>query len=56
MCEQQFFAEYVLGWRGLSGQKADKGTIFHKVMEILAVIKKANQDNISFIDDEFNMI
>lgn len=51
MCEQQYFAEYVLGWRGPSGQKADKGTITHKILEILAVIKKGLQDNASSIDD-----
>ena len=44
--------EYVLGWRGPSGQKADKGTIVHKVLEILAVIKKAQQDNIKNIVDD----
>lgn len=43
MCEQQFFIEYVLGWRGPSNQKADKGTIVHKVLEILAIIKKINK-------------
>lgn len=52
MCEQQFFAEYVLGWRGPSGLKADKGTIVHKVLEILAVIKKALQDNQEHIEDD----
>lgn len=52
MCEQQYFGEYVLGWRGLSGQKADKGTITHKVLEILAVIKKAQQDHQDTIDDD----
>lgn len=52
MCEQQYFLEYVLGWRGPSGQKADKGTIVHKVLEILAVIKKAQQDNISEVVDD----
>lgn len=52
MCEQQYFAEYVLGWRGPSGFKATKGTIFHKVLEILAVIKKAQQDNLTSIDDD----
>lgn len=52
MCEQQFFAEYVLGWRGPSGQKADKGTITHKVLEILAVIKKNQQDNIESFEDD----
>lgn len=52
MCEQQYFIEYVLGWRGPSGQKADKGTIVHKVLEILAFIKKAEQDNESSIVDD----
>jgi len=52
MCEQQFFIEYVLGWRGPSGQKADKGTICHKVLEILAVIKKSEQDGLLFFIDD----
>jgi hypothetical protein len=52
MCEQQYFLEYVLGYRGPSGQKADKGTIVHKALEILAVIKKADQDGIKTIDDD----
>ena len=52
MCEQQYFGEYVLGWRGLSGKKADKGTIVHKILEILAFIKKAEQNNqITIVDD-----
>lgn len=54
MCEQQFFFEYVLGWRGPSGQKADKGTIVHKVLEVLAMIKQGQQDGLQSInDDEF---
>ena len=52
MCEQQYYIEYVLGWRGLSGQKADKGTIVHKVLEILAVIKQCQQDGIEFFEDD----
>ena len=52
MCEQQYFIEYVLGWRGPSGQKADKGTITHKVLEILAIIKKAQQDNLKSVEDD----
>jgi hypothetical protein len=52
MCEQQFFIEYILGWRGPSGQKADKGTIVHKVLEILAIIKKAKQDNLLEVIDD----
>jgi hypothetical protein len=52
MCEQQYFFEYVLGWRGPSNQKADKGTIVHKVLEILAVIKQAMQNNEKTCNDE----
>lgn len=52
MCQQQYFLEYVLGWRGPSGQKADKGTITHKVLEILAVIKKAQQDKQRYVLDD----
>jgi hypothetical protein len=52
MCEQQYFIEYVLGWRGPSNQKADKGTIVHKVLELLAVIKKAQQDKLISVDDD----
>lgn len=52
MCEQQYFFEYVLGWRGPSNKKADKGTIVHKVLEILAIIKKGQQENIDRVDDD----
>lgn len=52
MCEQQYFIEYVLGWRGPSNQKADKGTIVHKVLELLAVIKKGQQDKIQVVNDD----
>lgn len=52
MCEQQYFIEYVLGWRGSSNKKADKGTITHKILEILALIKKNEQLSIPiFMDD-----
>lgn len=52
MCEHQYFLEYVLGYRSPSNKKADKGTIFHKVMEILAYIKLTQQNNNkSFVDD-----
>jgi|TARA_B100001094_G_scaffold331180_1_gene398649 hypothetical protein len=52
MCEQQYFIEYVLGRRGSSNKKADKGTIVHKVLEILALMKKGIQDKEVSIDDE----
>jgi hypothetical protein len=52
MCEQQYFFEYVLGIRGPSNKKADKGTICHKILEILAGIKLSIQNNeTSYRDD-----
>jgi hypothetical protein len=41
-----------LGWRGPSGQKADKGTIVHKVLEILAFIKQGIQNNLLVVNDD----
>ena len=52
MCEQQYFLEYVLGIRSPSNKKADKGTICHKVLEILAGIKLSTQnDKTIYVDD-----
>lgn len=44
-CEMQYFITYVLGWRSDSNKKADMGTMAHKVMEVLASLKKYQQDN-----------
>ena len=44
-CEMQYFITYVLGYQPVSGKKADLGTITHKVMEVLAKLKKELQDN-----------
>ena len=44
-CQMQYFLTYVLGWQSDSGKKADMGTMAHKVMEILAGLKKFQQDN-----------
>lgn len=52
MCEQQYFIEYVLGIRSPSNKKADKGTIVHKVLEILAMMKHAHQQKINNITDD----
>jgi hypothetical protein len=52
MCEQQYFIEYVLGLRSPSNKKADKGTIVHKVLEILACIKQALQNSQDIIIDD----
>lgn len=53
MCEMKSFAEYTLGWNGPSNKSADRGTIVHKVMEILAGIKLAYQNKEeSFTDSD----
>lgn len=52
MCEQQYFIEYNLGHRSPSGKKADKGTIVHKIMEILACIQLAIQNKKNHIEDD----
>lgn len=52
MCEQQYFIEYVLGHRSPSNKKADKGTIVHKVLEILAGIKLTQQNKSKEYDDD----
>ena len=44
-CQMQYFMTYVLGHRSTSGKKAELGTIVHKVMEVLAGLKKFQQDN-----------
>lgn len=51
-CGMRYFAEYTLGWAGKSNKAADKGTIVHKVMEILAGSKMAQQDNQPYYDDD----
>jgi len=42
-CAFQYFLKYGLGMRDKSGQAAEKGTIVHKMMEILALEKLALQ-------------
>lgn len=44
-CQMQYFINYVLGHPTQSNKKADTGTMVHKVMEVLAVLKKYKQDN-----------
>lgn len=52
MCSQQYFLEYVLGIRSPSNKKADKGTICHKVLEILAHIQLCTQNNQPIYNDD----
>jgi len=44
-CQMQYFITYVLGHQSDSGKKAELGTIVHKVLEVLASLKKNEQDN-----------
>ena len=52
MCEQQYFFDYVLGYRSPSNKKADKGTIVHKALEILAFIKFTMQNGEQTFEDD----
>lgn len=52
MCPQQYFFDYVLGWKSPSNKKADKGTICHKALEILAYIKLYAQNNKPIYTDD----
>ena len=52
MCPMQYFLEYNLGHRSPSNKKADKGTICHKVFEILAWIKLSTQQGRPFFYDD----
>lgn len=55
-CQLQYYFTYVLGYQSPSGKKAQLGTIVHKVMEVLATLKKEQQDNpdaksLTIVDD-----
>lgn len=52
MCPMQYFLQYNLGMQSPSNKKADKGTICHKVFEILAFIKLNKQNNTKYFDDD----
>lgn len=44
-CEFRYYIEYCLGIRGLTGASATRGTIVHKVLEIMALQQLAVQNN-----------
>ena len=44
ICEMQYFFQYVLGMKNKTNKKALLGTIFHRVMQVLAD-KKIAQTN-----------
>ncbi len=45
ICQQQYFLNYILGIPVEAGKSALLGTMTHKVLEILAIAKKLEQDN-----------
>lgn len=53
-CQLQYFMTYVLGLETESGHKAEKGTITHKALEVLANITHTMQKdpNATYFDDE----
>jgi len=44
MCEMKYFFQYVLGMKDQTNKKAVLGTVFHRVMQVLADKKKAQSD------------
>ena len=51
-CAHQYFLEYVLGIDSLSNKKAEKGTIVHKTLEVLAHETLARQQKQkTYVDD-----
>lgn len=52
MCPMKYYLIYELGFQESPNMKAEKGTIVHKVMEILALIKKGSQDGLTEIEDD----
>lgn len=57
LCQTKYFIEYGLGYKSLTGKAALKGTIVHKVLEVLARTKKSLQEGKDkFFDTEFDKI
>jgi len=51
-CEFQFFLEYVVGIKSLSGKASILGTICHKILEVAAFCNYHKKENVNtFIDD-----
>lgn len=51
-CQLQYYITYVLGHLQKSNQKADKGTISHKALEVLACCTQAIQEGKDEYEDE----
>lgn len=51
-CNQRYFLSYVLGLPEISNKAAEKGTIVHKILEVLAIAKKCLQDDEAGFKDD----
>lgn len=51
-CQQKYFLDYTLGFRSPAGKKAEKGSIVHKALELLARRKLAQQEKKESFNDE----
>ena len=51
MCPHRYFLEYNLGLKYPANIKADKGSVVHLVMELLASEKLARQNGMDYFDD-----
>ena len=58
MCETQYYISYVLGIEQKTNQRAELGTIFHKVMECLALCRLREQsgEHYEIVDDAVGVI
>jgi hypothetical protein len=55
-CQQKYLIDYILSYRSPANKKADKGTIVHKALELLAKFKLALQEKkIAFTDEELKV-
>jgi hypothetical protein len=53
-CQHKYFLDYTLGFHSPANKKAEKGTIVHKALEIVAKLKICQQErNLSFLDNDF---
>ncbi len=52
MCEHKYYLEYVLGVPSKANQAAEKGTIVHKALELLAQRKLAEQRGVTTVKNE----
>jgi hypothetical protein len=56
LCEHKYYIDFVLGWHSPAGLAAQKGTIVHKALEILAQRKLAEQQgDTEFINYELGL-